>query len=233
LIDLKGFGLSDRPRDGRYSVNDQAEIIKSFILQKNLENITIVGHSLGGAVALFTYFKVNPRIKALVLLNCATYPESMPRFLKVLRIPIINNFFSALIPTRLAVKKILKKSFYNDAKITEELVSAYTFYSSLPGSGYVSRRTAEQIVPDNIFELLQRLREITAPVFLLWGYDDEVIPLAYGLKLLHAIPGSRLVSLRQCGHIPPEEKPSDTVAEMGRFLESLPKNAGAVGQQPW
>lgn len=223
LIDLKGFGLSDRPRDCHYSMDDQAEIVRSFIIDKNLKNITLIGHSLGGAVALFTYFKVTARIKALVLLNSAAYPESMPKFLKILRIPILNNFFTAIIPTRLAVNRILKKSFYKDEKISEDLVSTYAFYNSLPGSAYAARKTAEQIVPDNIYEILRNLAEITVPVFLVWGYDDEVIPLAYGLRLHHAIPGSQLVSLKQCGHIPPEEKPSETVEKIASFLNSLEK----------
>lgn len=226
LIDLKGFGLSERPPDDRYGVDDQAEIITSFIHRKNLENLTLVGHSLGGAVALLTYFKVNgakPRIKSLVLIDSACYPESLPPFIKVLRLPVLNILLSKITPTRLAVAKVLKKSFYDDTKITDEIFGTYIFYNRLPGSDYAARKTAEQIIPPHFEEIIRKLPEIAVPVLLLWGYDDEIIPLVYGLKLHHDIPGSQLVSLKQCGHIPPEEKPSETVAEVTGFLNSLSK----------
>ncbi len=224
LVDLKGFGLSERPHDDKYSVNDQAEIIKSFIVEKNLENLTLVGHSLGGAVALLTYIKVNnvkPRIKSLILIDTACYPESLPPFIKILRIPVISALLSKITPTRLAVSKVLMKSFYDDDKITDEIFSSYLFFNQLPGSDYAARKTAEQIIPPDAEEIIQKLPKISVPVLLLWGYDDEIIPLAYGLKLHHDIPGSRLVSLKQCGHIPPEEKPDETVNEMAKFLNAL------------
>jgi pimeloyl-ACP methyl ester carboxylesterase len=224
LLDLKGFGLSERPRDDKYRVDDQAEIVTSFIVQKNLEKITLVGHSLGGAVALLTYFKVNQvklRITSLILIDSACYPESLPPFIKILRLPVINILLSKVTPTRLAVAKVLKKSFYDDKQITDEMLSTYIYYNRLPGSDYAARKTAELIIPPNMGEVIPKLAEITIPVLLLWGYGDEIIPLAYGLKLHRDIPGSRLVSLKHCGHIPPEERPSETVNEMAKFLNSL------------
>ncbi len=73
LIDLKGFGLSDKPLDDKYSISDQAEIILDFIKKNELKNLVLTGHSFGGAIALFTHFKLmkekdNP-VKGLVLID--------------------------------------------------------------------------------------------------------------------------------------------------------------------
>src|SRR5262249_15605929 len=51
-VDLKGFGQSDKPFDARYSVFDQAELLAQFIEDHDLRDLTIVGHSFGGGVAL-------------------------------------------------------------------------------------------------------------------------------------------------------------------------------------
>jgi pimeloyl-ACP methyl ester carboxylesterase len=69
-----------------------------------------------------------------------------------------------------------------------------------------------------IDKLIPRFQEIAVPVLLVWGYDDDIIPLACGLRLHHDIPGSQWVSIKKCGHITQEEKPSETVMEISRFL---------------
>ena len=51
-VDLKGFGQSDKPFDSRYSVFDQAELLAELIEEKDLHNLTLVGHSFGGGIAL-------------------------------------------------------------------------------------------------------------------------------------------------------------------------------------
>ena len=54
-LDLKGFGQSSKPHDESYSIKDQSEILLKFIQTKNLHNVTMVGHSFGGAVVLLSY----------------------------------------------------------------------------------------------------------------------------------------------------------------------------------
>src|SRR5262245_52471382 len=51
MIDLKGFGQSPKPNDNNYSAHDQANLICQFIIQEDLRNVTLVGHSYGGGVA--------------------------------------------------------------------------------------------------------------------------------------------------------------------------------------
>ena len=74
-IDLKGFGLSDKPEDSNYSVKEQSNIVKSIIKINDLKDIILVGHSFGGAVSLVTCLDLietdNP-IKKLILLDSAS-----------------------------------------------------------------------------------------------------------------------------------------------------------------
>ena len=76
-VDLKGFGQSDKPMDERYSVFDQAELLAQLIEDRNLRDLTLVGHSFGGGVALLLALEADQRLKGrisrLVLLNTLAY----------------------------------------------------------------------------------------------------------------------------------------------------------------
>lgn len=221
LIDLKGFGFSDKPRENKYSISDQADIIESFIINKNLSNIILVGHSMGGAVALFTYLNMNKdinRLKGLILIDSAGYDQRLPNFINLLRIPIVNSLSLSFTPSEFAVKSVLRLSFYDKNKITDEMIESYAFFQSLPGAHYALIKTAEQIIPEDVDNVIKKFMQIKVPVLLIWGQNDDIIPLQYGHKMNSDIPHSRLKVISECGHIPHEEKPNEVLYEINQFL---------------
>ena len=78
------------------------------------------------------------------------------------------------------------------------------------------------IVPDNLDELALRYPEIEIPTFLLWGDHDSVIPLWVGERLADELPNAALTVLDACGHVPPEEKPEESLAAFEAFLDAHP-----------
>ena len=94
-LDLKGFGLSDKPDDGHYAVADQAEMVADFIRRQDLHDLVIMGHSMGGAVTLMTYLKLREtdpgRIQKLVLIDSAGYPQKLPWFIWMAKVPGLNT----------------------------------------------------------------------------------------------------------------------------------------------
>jgi pimeloyl-ACP methyl ester carboxylesterase len=127
-IDLKGFGLSDKPTDDDYSVSDQSKIIYEFIRLHHLENVVLVGHSLGGAVSLLTYCMQSDHgthhISKLILIDTASYKQNLPDFISLLRVPIINELSLYLTTNNFKSRMILRKTFFDHSKITEEMVSS-------------------------------------------------------------------------------------------------------------
>jgi len=77
LVDLKGFGQSSKPRDGAYSLEEQADLIISMLESRKLSGVTLVGHSYGGAVALLVAIRTShystpaPLVGSLILLDAA------------------------------------------------------------------------------------------------------------------------------------------------------------------
>jgi pimeloyl-ACP methyl ester carboxylesterase len=223
LIDLKGFGFSDKPSDDRYSPKDQVEIIANFIKRKALRNVTLVGHSLGGGIALFTCLRFenqetyNP-IKKLILIDAACYEQKLPDFISVLRMPFMKTIIPFL-PSYLTTKAVLKEMFFDDSKITDEMINTYAYFRDLPGAHYALVRTAVQIIPQDIDKIVPQYRSIRTPTLIIWGKEDEIVPLKYGEQLKKEIPGAKLIVIPLCGHDPPEEKPLETTSIILDFLE--------------
>lgn len=222
-LDLKGYGLSAKPADGKYAISDQADMVAQFIRTRDLRDLVVIGHSMGGGVALMTYFKVaedNPgRIKSLVLIDSAGYPQKMPWFIRLAGIPLLNSVGTRLLSPRFAAGLVLRKCYYLKEKITDEQIDAYAYYGSLPGGREALVATAQQIVPEDIEAVTARYQTIKVPVLIIWGEEDEVVPVDVGRKFKRDIPNSELVILPQCGHIPQEEEPGVTTRTVEVFLK--------------
>ena len=85
LVDLKGFGLSAKPANTDYSMRGQAGMIGHFVESHGLRDVTLVGHSYGGGVALLTLFADHARrVRRLVLVDAAGYAQPLPYFVAIL-----------------------------------------------------------------------------------------------------------------------------------------------------
>jgi pimeloyl-ACP methyl ester carboxylesterase len=223
-IDLKGFGYSDKPRDGHYAVADQAEMVADFIRRRDLHDLVIMGHSMGGAVTLMAYLKLRETdpwcIKKLVLIDSAGYPQEMPYFIRLAKLPGLNAALGKIVSPRFAAALVLKKSYYDKDKVTEEQVDTYAYFGSLPRAAAAVSQTAKQLEPEDIEGIVAQYKTIAVPVLIIWGEEDEVVPLEVGEKFKRDIPNSELVIIPHCGHIPLEEKPQATKQEIMEFLKA-------------
>ena len=223
-LDLKGYGLSAKPEDGKYAISDQADMVAEFIRTRDLHDLVVIGHSMGGGVALMTYFKVAgdepARIKKLVLIDSAGYPQKMPWFIWLAKAPLLGSVGGKLVSPRFAAAQVLRKCYYNKDKITDKQIDTYAYYSSLPGAREAVVATAQQIEPEDIDTIIARYQTIKVPVLIIWGAEDEVVPVDVGRKFKRDIPDSQLVILPKCGHIPQEEEPGVTIRTVAAFLRN-------------
>jgi pimeloyl-ACP methyl ester carboxylesterase len=190
-------------------------------MERDLSNLTIVGNSFGGAVALLLALKLSEeepkRISKLILIDSAGDKHYLPRYLKVVR-SRVGGFVSQLIPMRLATKFVLKACYYDRRKITQDQVAAYLAPFHNRGGRHAFLQTAKQCIPPDVDELMLKLKSIGVPTYIIWGREDQVLPLRVGELLQETIPNSTLEVIDECGHIPQEEKPSETVRLLENFL---------------
>ena len=223
-IDLKGYGLSAKPEDGKYAISDQADMVAEFIRTRDLHDLVVIGHSMGGGVTLMTYFKVaedDPaRIKKLVLIDSAGYPQKMPWFIWLAKAPVLGSVGGMLVSPRFATAQVLRTCYYHKDRITDEQIDTYAYYGSLPGAREAVVATAQQIVPEDIEAVTAQYKTIRVPVLIIWGEEDEVVPVDVGRNFKRDIPNSELVILPKCGHIPPEEEAGVTTRTVEAFLRN-------------
>jgi pimeloyl-ACP methyl ester carboxylesterase len=221
LVDFKGNGRSPKPFDSHYSIEEKANDIYNLIIKENLTNLTLIGNSLGGAVSLMVAIRLlaekSSRLSKLVLIDSAGDKKSIPPHLTLIR-SFVGAPILYLTPSKLAAKLTLRMCYYDYNKATREQVEAYARPIAGPAGRHALLQTARQCIPANVDELIASLNVITVPTFILWGRQDKVIPLRVGQLLHEAIPNSTLEIIEECGHIPQEEKPDETIARISRFL---------------
>jgi len=224
-IDLKGFGNSAKPNDGRYSPHDQASLVIDFMSTLELEHVIIVGHSFGGGVALMTVLSQKLAqadiVRALVLLGTPAYPQKLPRVVRALRIPVLGCVIPHLLPPCMSARMALRDVFHRKERITKEMIDAYAYFLNLPGARSALVSTARQISQKDYAALVDRYNEIRIPTLIVWGEHDRLVPIEHGKKLAAAIPKSRFRIIADCGHAPQEERPQETALVMMEFLRSV------------
>jgi len=225
LIDMKGFGLSAKPRDGAYSIEEQAVMVRAFIRELGFTSVILIGHSLGGGVALRACMQMQIEsdpitVEKLVLIDCAAYPQRLPKFFRRLKIPVLGPLFFRLIPVRLMVQRAMGMVFYDASAITPERFERYLRYFRGKGLAYTLRATIRCIDPEVYANIGEQYRRISVPALIIWGEEDRIVKLKHGLHLHEDLTNSRLKIIEKCGHNPHEERPAETYAAMEEFLDS-------------
>ncbi|HBR27714.1 MAG TPA: alpha/beta hydrolase, partial [Rhizobiales bacterium] len=221
-VDLKGFGQSDKPFDSRYSVFDQAELLAQLIVDKDLRNLTLVGHSFGGGIALLLALEANERLEGritkLVLLDSIAYPQNIPVFFRLLDVPLVSRLGVSMIPPSVQTRVALRIAYFDDSKIDQDEVDAYAAPLRTAAGKHAIIYSARQIVPDGLAEISERYKTIELPTLILWCDHDRIVPLEVGLKLRRTLPNSTLRLVEDCGHMPQEEQPESTLKLLQGFL---------------
>ena len=221
-VDLKGFGQSDKPFDGRYSVYDQAELLAQLIEDKDLRDLTLVGHSFGGGVALLLALEANQRldgrITRLVLLDSIAYPQNIPVFFRLLDVPLVSQLGVRMVPPSVQTRVALQIAYFDDSKIDPEEVELYAAPLKTAAGKHAIIHSARQIVPEDIETLSERYKTIEMPTLILWCDHDRIVPLEIGIKLRRTLPNSTLRLVEDCGHMPQEEQPALTLDLIKGFI---------------
>jgi pimeloyl-ACP methyl ester carboxylesterase len=212
--DLVGFGGSRAaapPPYGRAAWTAQALALADHL---GLERISVVGHSLGGAIALAVACARPEAVEAVVAIASLGARMALPAGLDALW---------ASTPGRAQARALLELLHHRGAEITEDAVDARLEAMLEPGP----REVYPALFPpprdrrlDDVTLAPSELAAVAAPVLLVHGDDDRVVPLREGaLALLAALPGARLHVFGRCGHAVPAERGAELERLVSRFLE--------------
>ena len=222
-LDFPGFGDSDKP-EVQYSIEWLTEVVERFLQERKIEGVTLVGHSMGGVVALNLAARPSSRVKKLIIIDAVgigdkaeflgyamskkimgadTRWESLEGFLK-------NEF------------RAMADSFIKDQKPK----TAREFFESVPknpftGNPFLPMTPNVQMTASIIdFDIRSKLASIRQPTLILWGAKDPVASPQDASFLQKEICSSTLILFPDSGHSPMMEHPSLFNQELRKFLQA-------------
>jgi len=217
-LDMKGFGWSDKPEDAKYDTITLMQEVNKWMDIMGLKNVVFAGNSLGGGIAVLMALEHPDKTDKIILIDSAGYPIKKPLVIRMAKIPFAGEI-TKLFFGRCIVKSILKEVLYNDERLTEEKIDAYFSRMSTENALGAQVTLARSLDFDALSSYTKRIPEIKNRTLILWGENDEWIPLKSGHKFKKDIQNSSLEILPQCGHIPQEEKPEETAKIIIDFIE--------------
>jgi pimeloyl-ACP methyl ester carboxylesterase len=220
-LDFPGHGLTRAPQGSRLNAEGLADFVDTFAATLALPKFAVAGNSMGGGAAWQLAVRHPQRLDALILVDAAGFandkpPSDVPLAFKILRYPIGRAVLSK-IDNRPLIENGLKTDVFDKSLITPALVDRFAEFQRAPGHrailmsidmGAPARPTAELV------------STIKVPTLILWGENDPLIEPAAAKKFAAAIPGAKLITYPNVGHLPQIEIPQRSAADVADFLQA-------------
>ena len=219
-FDLLGYGRSERPLDRDTSVAAQARILERLLDFWGVEQADIVGHDIGGATAMIFTVSKPERVGRLLLIDTVSY-DSWPSetWQKIIRDHLHEYHRMTLEEFRQMMVRQLTMTVCCKERMSKDVLEAYL--APLAGEmGKASFFTHQVNHYDSHYteEITKDLKDLTVPVRILWGAEDEWQPVSYAKRLARDIPGAGLSIIPEAGHFVMEDAPEKVVTEIRDFL---------------
>jgi pimeloyl-ACP methyl ester carboxylesterase len=221
--DLPGHGAS-APGGGDYSIGAMASSLRDLLVTLGHERVTLVGHSLGGGVAMQLAYQFPEMVERLVLVSSGGLGPEVSLILRAAALPGADPFISVTaglgqrvggpigrgltaigLRPNADVAEVLRG--YGSLTDPERRAAFLATLRSVIGTGGQRVDATDRLY---LAELL--------PVLIIWGARDSIIPVRHGEDAHRAIPGSRLEVFDDVGHLPQLEAPGRFIAVLERFL---------------
>ena len=220
-VDLLGFGYSDKPDSFDYKIISQARMIERLMNLLGIGRATLVGSSYGGAVCSMVALDYPERVEKLVLVGSVCNDEALAHpVLKLANLPGVGEVVSPfLIDSKPFLKFRMKGTLApaNHNLITKDRIESVLRPLRAKNAHHSVLETARNW---DACRIERDAHLINQPTLIIWGEEDNVIPIHNAHSLHEKILNSRFVVFRNCGHVPPEESPENFVEVTTNFCQN-------------
>ena len=231
-LDLPGHGLSRAEDPSQASIERFANVVHEVTEALNVERFTLAGNSMGGNTAWSYALTYPDSLDGLILVDASGWPDTdsgeddRPLIFSLLGNPIARAVLKDLDMTSLT-RSGLEGSYTDQTFVTDELVERYVSLSRAPGH----RATLLAIMAgDRVEASAERLSAISVPTLVMWGRDDNLVPVSSAQKFADAIEGATLIVYDDVGHLPQEEHAEQSIADVRAFM--LEVEWSALDEEP-
>lgn len=225
-LDLPGHGLTGVNPAGGYDNQSYVGVVDRLLVRLGVTKAVIGGNSMGGGVS-WMYALAHPeKTEALLLVDAAGQPQAKPGKLpigfRLMRTPVIKEA-ARLIAPRSIFESSIQNTMSVKSKIDDALIDRYWELNRFPGNREATMKRFGD--PSSMRTgTKEKLATIKVPVMIMWGAEDKLIPVSSAKWFADAIPDAKLVIYPKVGHIPMEEVPEQSAADVKRWLDGLPAN---------
>ena len=213
-VDLIGFGGSDKPGDIDYTIEKFAEFIQEFINKKGLtsddKKITLVGHSLGGYIAVEFAIRNIELIEKLVLIDSSGFLNGPT--------PLLEQYlYAAKYTSYDNVRNVFEQLVSKPWRVLPVVISTFITRINSPGAKYSFESAYKNSTTTQID--LSRLKSIEdIPTLIIWGKNDNLIPIEHSNLFKQVLEKSKVEEIEDTGHAPFAEKPALVCEILHTFL---------------
>jgi 4,5:9,10-diseco-3-hydroxy-5,9,17-trioxoandrosta-1(10),2-diene-4-oate hydrolase len=221
-MDMLGHGRTEKPSSATYSWEAGAQFVKSFMSAVKIETASLVGHSMGGAIALNMALKFPAMVAKLVLACSAGLGRETPLAFRLLTVPMLGEMLTR--PSRKGSAQMLKSLVQDQTVLTDELFELQYEMVAQPGAQQAFLKCVRWgFNPFGPYEhyyspILGGLASINHPTLIVWGREDPYFPVAQAQVAAKGLPNARLHIFDHCGHLPMLEKTQQFNALLLDFL---------------
>jgi pimeloyl-ACP methyl ester carboxylesterase len=213
-FDLPGSGLSAPDPKGDYTDARTLAVLLALMDRLGVAKASLIGNSIGGRIA-WTFAALHPdRVDKLVLISPDGFASPGFDYGRAPKVPAVVGVMRYVLPKAL-LRDNLKLAYGGPAALTDQTVTRYHDLMLAPGGRQaLLSRMKETVLVDPV-PLLHRIQ---APVLLVWGQRDGMIPFGNAKDYLQNLRNARLVALPDLGHVPQEEAPARSLPPVMAFL---------------
>jgi pimeloyl-ACP methyl ester carboxylesterase len=221
-LDLQGHGLTGPAPDQDYTIPSMVRLVDEVVTRLGIYRFALAGSSMGGNTA-WNYALSHPdRLNALILVGSGGYPQDRADNGGALVFRILSTEWGRKLlmnvdPTILA-RDGLETAFVDDSLVTDEMVDRYVTLAIREGS---RDATSIRFSTPYATDMIPRIPEIITPTLIIQGDGDALVPADHARKFDEDIPNSTLIIYENVGHIPMEEIPAKTAADVRAFLNGV------------
>lgn len=234
--DLLGHGKSDKPRTD-YSLGAFAAGLRDLLVALGIERATVVGHSLGGGIAMQMAYQHPERVERLVLVGSGGLGQEVSPVLRLLTLPgaeflmpIIFTSYSREIGNKISM--LLRRRGLR-APAAEESWRAYVSLTEAENrTAFVKTlRSVVDMGGQSVSAHDRLYLSAHMPTLIVWGTRDQIIPVSHAYDAHEAMPGSRLEIFDESGHFVHSEEPDRFIRVLRDFLTTT--QPVKVDEQMW